>query len=425
MIRLSDGAASLYSDLSSLTETILARCTRLAQSSEDEGQLSRTFLSRPMEECQHLLSEWMQQAGMTVWLDSVGNLHGLRKSTTGSGRRLLIGSHLDTIPNAGAYDGVLGVLLGLALVEVSEPNDYSFDIEVIGFSEEEGVRYNIPFLGSRGLVEGLPSAMQQATDAQGISMEAALRAFIAAHPDALPAKLHPDTFGYLEFHIEQGPVLESLDVPLAVVETIAGQSRAIVSFQGKANHAGTTPMHLRNDALVAAADWITSVNEIAAAIPGLVATVGQIHCWPGATNVIPGHVQCSLDVRHADDTQRAKAVGQLSAEAAAIGAKRSIQICTNISSQHPATLMNATMTELALSALAQADYPAIRMVSGAGHDAMILAAHIPTTMIFLRSPGGISHHPDEAVLKEDVEAALKAGIEFLRNLHIHSNPQEH
>jgi allantoate deiminase len=362
---------------------VVRRCRRLAACTEEPGRITRTFLSAPMHEVHALVRGWMEEAGMRVNVDAVGNIRGVY----GEGPRLMIGSHLDTVPDAGAFDGILGVMLGIALVERRPP----CAVEVVGFSEEEGVRFGVPFIGSRALV-GSPvrtSAVVEAIRAFGIDPKG-------------DAKLGREVRAYLEFHIEQGPVLDRENRPLGVVEAIAGQSRYTVEFAGEANHAGTTPMRLRRDALVAAAEWIGLVQKTARREPGLVATVGQLHVSPGAVNVIPGEVQASLDIRHADDQARVRAAARI------LEGVR----WTERSSQ-PATSMDAAMVRALCAAVKGAGHKLYGMVSGAGHDAMILAAKVPTAMLFLRSPGGISHHPDEAVRVEDVAAALAVGAHFL------------
>ena len=253
-------------------------------------------------------------------------------------------------------------------------------------------------------------------DAHGATLSQAIQAFgldSAKIPDAI---LHPGTFAFVEFHIEQGPVLEALDLGLGVVEAIAGQSRHELTFHGKANHAGTTPMHLRHDALAGAAEWITAVERQAKATPGLVATVGRIEAFPGATNVIPGQVRVSLDIRHASDPIRLAALDELLENARQIAASRGLTLDTLQQFHASAILMDSDLAS-ALEAAAQATGSRThRMASGAGHDAMVLARKVPVAMLFLRSPGGVSHHPDESVLLEDVQAAFDAGLYFLKHL---------
>jgi allantoate deiminase len=371
-----------------------------------------------MEACHSLVGEWMRSAGFRVNVDRAGNLRGYYAASselehTETVPRLLIGSHLDTVPNAGRYDGVLGVMLGITLVEALHGQRLGFDIEVIGFSDEEGVRYGFPFIGSRVATGTLLAPHLARRDADGIAMYSALDTFQEAHPDAIDAKLAPQTRAYLEFHIEQGPVLEHAGLGLGVVETIAGQSRAALTFRGKSGHAGTTPMFLRRDALIAAAEWLVQVESAAASLPGLVATTGRISCEGGAANVIAGAVSCSLDVRHPDDVVRRAAVQDFLATADVIGNRREIEVEHVVEYEQAAVGLDEGLTALADKAVSSAGVSPRHMTSGAGHDAMIMAERIPASMIFVRSPGGISHHPDEAVYAEDIAAALRAGVKFL------------
>ena len=360
---------------------VIRRCRRLAECTEEAGHITRTFLSPPMREVHALVRGWMEEAGLQVATDSAGNIRGQR----GEGPRLMIGSHLDTVPHAGAFDGVLGVMLGIALAPHAP-------VEVIGFSEEEGVRFGIPFIGSRAVI-GDPVTAQpvlEAIRAYGLDPSAPADADIAA---------------YLEFHIEQGPVLESLNLPLGVVETIVGQSRFEVRFTGRANHAGTTPMYLRHDALAGAAEWIGVVEREGG-------TVGFIAAEPGATNVIPGAARASLDIRRARDDERHRATDCILGAAREIASQRGLAVEWEQKLDQPAAALQYEALERAVKA---AEFPVHRMASGAGHDAMVVARKVPAAMLFLRSPDGISHHPDETVLAEDVAAALEVGAEYLKS----------
>jgi len=290
---------------------VIERCWQLATHTEEPGYITRTFLSEPMHRVHADLRAWMEQAGMSVQVDAAGNLRGYYCGAKADAPKLIVGSHLDTVPHAGAFDGILGVVLGVALVNALSGRRLGFGIEVVGFSEEEGVRFGFPFIGSGALVGSLDNALLARRDTDGVSVADAIRAF-GLNPAAIgEARLTAETLGYLEFHIEQGPVLESLNLPLGVVTSIAGQSRLEVKFEGKSNHAGTTPMHLRRDALAGAAEWIGAVEREAVAVPSLVATVGKIEAEPGAGNVIAGSVRMSLDVRHTKDEVRAGAVKHL------------------------------------------------------------------------------------------------------------------
>ena len=253
---------------------IITRCRTLAEHSEEPGYITRTFLSEPMRSAYAQVSRWMEQAGMNVRVDDAGNLRGCYGIAETQARRLIIGSHLDTVPHAGAFDGPLGVMLGIGLVQQLNERNVKWPIEVIGFSEEEGVRFGVPFIGSRALIGDLDDATLARRVAGGISVGEAIQQFGLAPARIPEASISGKAAAYLEFHIEQGPVLESLGLPLGIVEAIVGQSRLDLRFRGDANHAGTTPMYLRHDALAGAAEWIIAVEREAAAVADLVATTG-------------------------------------------------------------------------------------------------------------------------------------------------------
>jgi allantoate deiminase len=351
-----------------------------------------------------------------VRVDAAGNLRAIYPAAVKSAPCLLIGSHLDTVPNAGAYDGILGVVLAVALLEALDDRRLPFRIEIVGFSEEEGVRFGTPFIGSRALVGSLDDALLQRTDAHGVSVREAIEQF-GLNPSQIPeARLAEDALAYLEFHIEQGPVLETLDLPLGVVEAIAGQSRLELTFVGRSNHAGTTPMHLRHDAVAAAAEWITTVERRSGSVPGLVATVGSLQAKPGAANVIAGEARLTLDVRHGTDAVRTSAVEDLIHGAEEIARRRGLSVHWNTLLNQPAVPMDPVLIPEIEQALQKAGCSPHRMVSGAGHDVMILAWKIPAGMIFLRTPGGISHDPAESVAIADVAIAIECGLHLLDQL---------
>ena len=385
----------------------IEHCRELAQFTEEPGHITRTFLSPPMRGVHELVGRWMREAGCEVAVDAVGNIRGVYPAARPNAPRLVIGSHLDTVPHAGAFDGILGVTLALELVAALNGRRLHSEIEIVGFSEEEGVRFGTPFIGSRAAVGSLDDDL--------LHRIAPAVCDFGLDPAAIPdAAWQENVRAYLEFHIEQGPVLESLDLPLGIVTAIAGQTRAEVEFQGHANHAGTTPMHLRHDALAAAAEWILAVEDTARKTEGLVATVGKVCVDPGAANVIPGHVSAVADVRHADDAVRHNAVARI-LEAAS----RRVPCTTRILHDQSAVPMDTQLVAMLEHAVCVSGFPVHRMTSGAGHDAMIVARRFPAAMLFLRSPGGISHHPDESVLAGDVTAALAAGAAFLEQWSAH------
>jgi len=397
-------------------EEVMTRCQKLASFSEAAGGTRRTFLSVPMRDCHREITAWMEALGATVRVDAAGNLRGLYPEMKAGAPRLLLGSHLDTVPNAGAYDGILGVVLAVALLEELGGRKLPFGIEVVGFSEEEGVRFGVPFIGSRAVVGRLDEGLLMRKDARGISVRQAIQDF-GMNPAEIPqAGLDDGTLGYLEFHIEQGPVLEKLGRPLGVVEAIAGQSRMEFRFVGRTNHAGTTPMDLRYDALAAAAEWITVVEREAQSVGGLVATVGSIEAEPGATNVIAGEVRASLDVRHREDAVRTRAVEDVTREAERIARARGLSVSWETRLSQDAVAMDAWLAGEIEQAVHKSGCEPQRMVSGAGHDAMILAEKVPAAMIFLRTPGGISHDPAESVAVEDVAKAIECGVHLLDQL---------
>jgi allantoate deiminase len=397
-------------------ERIISRCRELALCTETPGETTRMFLCDAMADCHARLSAWMVAAGMNVSVDAAGNLRGVYTGETKDAPRLLIASHLDTVPNAGAFDGVLGVVMGVAMVEELSGKRLPFAIEVIGFSEEEGTRFGAPFLGSRALVGSLDAGLLARADASGMTVAGAIEKFGLDTKKLHEAKVMQAPLGYLEIHIEQGPVLESEDLPLGVVEAIAGQTRMEFVFTGEANHAGTTPMHLRKDALMAAADWMLAVETYAGSVDGLVATTGRVTVAPGAVNVIAGEARVTLDVRHAKDAVREEAVRALIAGAEEIAAERKIGLTQKKMSEQAAVPMDAKLTEMLAAAVKASGTTVRNMVSGAGHDAMMIAPHMPAAMLFLRSPGGLSHHPDESVVPGDVELTLAAGMKFLEML---------
>jgi allantoate deiminase len=404
---------------------IIARCREIAACTEVQGEITRLFLTPPMRKVHALLRDWMEAAGMTVRVDAIGNLRGLWPGPVHGAPRLLIGSHLDTVPNAGAFDGILGVVLGAAIIEELKGRHLPFAIEVIGFSEEEGIRFSKPFLGSLALVGKLNTDALARTDRNGVSVAEAIQAY-GLDPAQLPtAALDNGAIAYFEFHIEQGPVLENEDASLGIVEALVGQTRRELIFAGQANHAGTTPMHLRHDALAAAAEWIVAVEDYACSHNGLVATVGKLEAAPGAGNVIAGEVTASLDIRHADDSVREASVIAILKLAETAATRRGTHVTSSKQLEQPAVPLDAHLAALLSKAAARAGFPARRMTSGAGHDAMILAPIVPSAVLFVRSPGGLSHHPDETVLPQDVEAALTTAMEFLAQLRDdRTNPED-
>jgi allantoate deiminase len=402
-------------------ERAIADCKRIALMTEEPGRTTRRFLTEPTHAVHALLRERMEALGMKVAVDAVGNLRGRWRPRGAGAKRLMLGSHIDTVPDAGAFDGVLGVMLAIEWVGIARELRLPLAIEVIAYSEEEGMRYGVPFLGSRAVTGMFDAAMLKWRDADGVTMDAAMRAFGLNPAKIKDAAIGDDVLGFVELHIEQGPVLEAEGIPVAVVECITGQTRLNLRFTGQANHAGTTPMHLRRDALAAAAEWITKVERqirkaASTTDPGIVATVGRIVVGPNAGNVIAGSSEVSFEMRYGASAARHRWTKKLIADATAIAKKRRIGFEWTEKLDQNTVRMDRGLLAKLKSAVKACGYPVRTIPSGAGHDAMVMAARVPTAMLFLRSPGGISHHPTESVLEADVEASLNVGREFLMRM---------
>ena len=403
-------------DIEASARTVMERCDILGGYSEEPGILTRRFGTPAMRQVNERVAAWMRDAGMTVRQDNAGNLVGRYEASSEGARTLLLGSHLDTVRDAGKYDGPLGVLTALACVQrLHDRQDrLPFAIEIFAFADEEGLRFHSSYLGSKVVAGTFDPAMLRLADSEGITLAEAMRAF-GGNPDILKASKRDGSnlLGYLEVHIEQGPVLEALNLPVGVVSSIAGQSRISVHFSGEAGHAGTVPMSLRRDALCAAAEFVLAVEALGRSLPGLVATVGQITAQPGASNVIPGLVTLSLDVRHQDDAVREQACRQLQEQASSTGAARGISPGWHTLQQHRTVPCSPRLTQLLAQAIEAAKYPVYSLPSGAGHDAVAMSDLTEIAMLFVRCKGGISHHPAELVAPEDVAAAIEVLEQFL------------
>jgi allantoate deiminase len=395
--------------------TVMSRCAALARFSEEPDRLTRRYGTQALRDANAAVAEWMRAAGLDVRQDAIGNVIGRYAAEQPGAKTLLLGSHLDSVIDAGRYDGPLGVLVALACVQQlhDQGRRLPFAIEVVAFVEEEGVRYP-SYLGSQSVAGTLAPETLQLADADGITLAEAIRAF-GGDPDRLAdaRRSGADLLGYCEVHIEQGPVLEARGLPVGVVSAIAGQSRIAVSFTGMAGHAGTVPMDLRRDALCAAAEFILASEGLARDTPGLVATIGQIDARPGASNVIPGQATLSLDVRHQDDALRDHALAQLRARAEQIAAARRVTLGWRIGSETRALACDAALTEQMAQAVQALGYPLLALPSGAGHDGVAISALTPISMLFVRCKGGISHHPAESVDTADVGAAIAVLGRFL------------
>ncbi|HEX4805200.1 MAG TPA: Zn-dependent hydrolase, partial [Conexibacter sp.] len=338
-----------------LAERVAERAQALARCSEEPDRLTRRFATPALADACALAGGWMRAAGMTAGTDAVGNLRGRYEGARAGAPALLLGSHLDTVRDAGRWDGALGVLVALAAVERlhAAGRRLPFALELAGFADEEGVRYGTAYLGSSALAGTFDAAWLARRDAGGTTMADALRA-AGGDPDAVAsARRDPATLlGYVEVHIEQGPALEAAGAPLGVVTGIAGQTRARLTTHGRAGHAGTVPMQLRRDALCAAAELVLDAEAQARATPELVATVGELAVAPGAGNVIPGEVALSLDVRHAQDAVRAAAVAQLRERAGGLAAARGVALDWETALDQPAVACDARLTAMLERAVA-------------------------------------------------------------------------
>jgi hydantoinase/carbamoylase family amidase len=397
----------------------MARCDALAAYSEEPGRITRPYGTPSLTAAREDVARWMREAGLNVRIDAAGNLRGRVEGSEPTAPALLLGSHLDSVRDAGRYDGPLGVLVAIEAVNRlrDRPRPLPFPVEVITFADEEGLRFQTTYLGSCALAGSFDPAFLDLVDADGVTLGEAMRAF-GGHPDALAATaLRPgEAFGYVEVHIEQGPYLESVDAPVGVVTTISGQSRILAALTGEAGHAGTVAMHLRHDPLPAAAEIILATEDLARHTPGLLATVGTIEVNPGASNVIPGQARFSLDVRHPEDTARIDAVSALEQRVREVATTRSLGVEWTIARDHPAVACDASLTTRLAEAVAAAGLPVERLPSGAGHDAVVMSEVVPVSMLFVRCAGGISHHPAESVTTSDVAAAIDVLARFLDTL---------
>lgn len=388
----------------------LERCGKLSEISEMEGGILRQYLTKEHKQCNFIVSQWMNEAGMETWSDSVGNQWGRLVSSHPDAKRLVVGSHLDTVPNAGAYDGILGVMLAIELAALANDQNISlpFHLDVVGFCDEEGTRFASTLIGSKALAGDFDPSWLDIEDVDGVSMRQAMLEFGLSPDDYQLSALDPgELVGYWETHIEQGPVLEDKDKALGVVSAIAGAKRALIRFSGRSGHAGTTPMNLRKDSLVAGAELAIAIEQFANECNnGEVATVGQFETKPGATNVIPGRTELSLDARAQSDSDLAVLIEKIKNCAETIANNRNLELSWQWTHAAEAVSCDEHIKNVLHSACEMNGENPIILPSGAGHDAMAIAPITPIGMLFIRSPGGISHHPSEAVISEDVAKAL-------------------
>ncbi|MGB8167563.1 MAG: Zn-dependent hydrolase [Chthoniobacteraceae bacterium] len=381
--------------LQHLSRELMRRADELGAISDDAGRLTRTFHSPAMQRANTLVGSWMCEDGLEVREDAAFNLIGRWPCANPKAKTLLLGSHLDTVRDAGKYDGPLGVLAALAAVQQlkDERIMLPFHVEIIGFSDEEGVRYHTTYLGSRALAGTLTKRDLALVEEKGI--ERAKRG-------------GRDFLAYAEVHIEQGPLLEAEKLAVGIVSGIAGQTRARVEFIGEAGHAGTTPMKLRRDALCAAAEFTLAVEGA-----GITATVGQIDALPGASNVIPGHATLSLDARDLEDDRRQRALVALRKRASTIARRRGVRMKWTPVQESAAVACDSFLTGLMRKAAGGHQSRVLALPSGAGHDAVAISALCPVAMLFVRCKRGLSHHPAESVKTGDVAVALAVLRDFI------------
>ena len=391
---------------------VMARADELAAISETPDALTRVYLSPQHLEANQRAARWMTQAGMTVWQDSVGNISGRYEGEQEGAPAILLGSHLDTVRNAGRYDGMLGVLAAIEVVHGLHQQGRRLKqaIEIVGFCDEEGTRFGITLLGSRGITGTWPESWLAQTDADGVSVA---QAMVLAGLD--PARIHlaarrpEEIAAYLELHIEQGPCLEQEGLALGVVEAINGARRLNCRFTGEAGHAGTVPMSHRKDALAAAAEWMVRVEILTREQGGnRVATVGTLRCAPGAVNVIPGDVTLTLDIRGPHDQPLDALLDTLLNEAQAIASRRQLRFSAEEFYRIAATACDSGLQQVLSEAVQAVQGRSLTLPSGAGHDAIAMAERWPSAMLFGRCKGGISHHPAESVTADDVALAIAA-----------------
>ena len=392
--------------------TVMERCELLGNISEEPGRLTRPFGSQAMREANDIVSGWMRMAGMTTRFDGIGNLIG-RYEGMGN-ETLVVGSHLDTVRDAGRYDGQLGVMVALACVQQlhNRGERLPYAVEVVAFADEEGLRFGTTFLGSSVYAGAFDESRLNLEDRNGVTLREAVRAF-GGDPGALYGRRKGDLLGYCEVHIEQGPVLEQEDLPVGVVTAINGQSRVRAGFIGKAGHAGTVPMEGRRDALCAAAEFVLEVERAAKADPDSVATVGEISALPGAVNVIPGEADHSLDLRHPEDPARERLRDYLERRAREIAASRGCELRWQLRQETPAVPADPELSALLERAVEDSGVSVHKLPSGAGHDAAQMAALTSVAMLFVRCQEGISHNPAESVRREDVGTAIEVMSRFL------------
>ncbi|MGJ9373483.1 allantoate amidohydrolase [Nesterenkonia sp. CF4.4] len=398
-------------NLASEAARIMARCDELAQISAMPDGILRAYLTEEHRRHNALAAQWMAGAGLHVWQDAAGNQCGRLEGARPGLPALIIASHLDTVPDAGRYDGILGVLLGIETARRLAPHatELPFAVEIVAFADEEGARFGATLLGSRAMAGTWDADWWAAADAEGITMAQAFWDF-GLDPEKIDdaARSPEDLVGYLEAHIEQGPYLEAEGRPLGLVSSIAGARRFKLNILGEARHAGGTPYERRRDALIGAAQAVLDVERIGRD-RGVIATVGQLEARPGAVNVVPGEVELSLDLRAESDTLRDSAWDEIHAALSGFCAQRRLELVIEEIHSAPTVSCSPRLRQAFAAGIAETgDHDPITLYSRAGHDAMAMAAVTEIGMLFTRCEDGISHHPEENVLEADVALALQA-----------------
>lgn len=395
---------------------VVARLKELDQASDAEGALTRLTLSPAHARAAAMVKRWMEDAGLSVRLDAVGNVVGRREGASAGAKTLIIGSHIDTVRNAGSFDGNLGVVLAIeACARLhARGRTLPFAIEAVAFGDEEGVRFPTSLTGSRALAGTFDPTALDSVDEKRVSRRDALAAF-GGDPARVSAEARDParTLGYIELHIEQGPVLEAGNLALGLVTAINGASRGEIVIEGAAGHAGTLPMNMRRDALAAAAEIVLAIEAVARKGSDLVATVGRLDTPNGAVNVVPGRARLSLDVRSPRDEDRQAAVAEIRAHIARIADARGVKAQLDIGYDMPAAPCDEALSGAFARSFERLGHPPFRLPSGAGHDAMSFRGRIPQAMVFVRCRGGVSHRPEEFASQADIGAALDVLNDFL------------
>ena len=396
---------------------ICRRVDELAAISEDPACLTRVFLSPEQRLASERVMSWMRDAGMSARVDAIGNVVGRYEGTTPGLPALVLGSHLDTVRDAGKYDGMLGVVTAIACVERlnREGQRLDFAVEIIGFGDEEGARFGAAMLGSKAVAGIFDPALLTLVDHRGLSLDQALRDFgLDPARISTAARGRDEILAYVEYHIEQGPVLEARRLPVGCVTSISGATRFEIVLAGQAGHAGTVPMSARRDALAAAAECVLAIETRCAAEENLVGTVGRLEASPGAVNVIPGLARFSIDIRAPDDGQRTRCAEDVIRRVEQIAARRRMTARIQKTHEMKAAPCAPWLMNQIDQAIAAEGITPVRLPSGAGHDGMAMIAVTDIGMIFLRCAGGVSHNPAEAISVEDAEIGGQVLLRFMR-----------